>query len=211
MPHREGSGAHSKVGVHENVVRRSVNLEIGREEIEVLDAGELAVKRFSKRPAVTEPSSPATSLSRRTCGAESAHNAGSAGQNFIRPGRDGSPAQESRRRRALAAQGGVSRPAPVSFPKSAWKNAVSRLRGEEPDAPWASPPYLTATLSRPWGDGCGAQFVAEPVQTTPSVLLRRAARSGHWTPSPQSAWYGNAPESPLFIGAWLPLYVFRTL
>ena len=41
------------------------------------------------------------------------------------------------------------------------------------------------------------------------MLLRRAARSGHWTPYPQSARYGNAPESPLFIGAWLPLYVFR--
>ena len=41
------------------------------------------------------------------------------------------------------------------------------------------------------------------------MLLRRAARSGHWTPSPQSVRYGNAPESPLFIGAWLPLYVFR--
>ena len=37
--------------VHENVVGRSVNLETGREEIEVLDAGELAVERFSRSPA----------------------------------------------------------------------------------------------------------------------------------------------------------------
>ena len=33
MPHREGSGAHPRVVVHENVVRRSVNLETGKEEI----------------------------------------------------------------------------------------------------------------------------------------------------------------------------------
>ena len=51
MPHREGTGAHSKVVVHENVVRRSVNPETGRKEIEVLDAGDLAVERFSQRPA----------------------------------------------------------------------------------------------------------------------------------------------------------------
>ena len=37
--------------VHENVVRRSVNLETGQEELEVLGAGELTVERFSKRPA----------------------------------------------------------------------------------------------------------------------------------------------------------------
>ena len=48
---RRDRGAHPKVVVHENVVRRSVNLETGKEEIEVLDAGVLAVERFSKRPA----------------------------------------------------------------------------------------------------------------------------------------------------------------
>ena len=48
---RRDRGAHPKVLVHENVVGRSVNLETGREEIEVLDAGDLAVERFSQRPA----------------------------------------------------------------------------------------------------------------------------------------------------------------
>ena len=48
---RRDRGAHPSVVVHENVVRRAVNLETGEEEIEVLDAGELAIKRFSKRPA----------------------------------------------------------------------------------------------------------------------------------------------------------------
>ena len=36
--------------VHEKVVRPAGNMETGEEEIEVLDAGELAVERFSKRP-----------------------------------------------------------------------------------------------------------------------------------------------------------------
>ena len=118
MPHREGSGAHSKVGVHENVVRRSVNLEIGREEIEVLDAGELAVERFSKRPARNRSyqfskrhyHDGRAGLSQHTTPA-TAHETSS-----VPAAGDGSPAQESRRRRALAAQGGVSRPSPVSFP-----------------------------------------------------------------------------------------------
>ena len=44
-------GAHPKVVVHENVVGRAVNLETGQEEIEVLDAGELAVERYSRSPA----------------------------------------------------------------------------------------------------------------------------------------------------------------
>ena len=48
---RRDRGAHPAVVVHENVVRRAVNLETGEEEIEVLDAGELAIERFSKRPA----------------------------------------------------------------------------------------------------------------------------------------------------------------
>ena len=48
---RRDRGAHPKVVVPENVVPRSVNLVTGKEEIEVLDAGELAVERSSKRPA----------------------------------------------------------------------------------------------------------------------------------------------------------------
>ena len=49
----------------------------------------------SVRP-VTESSSPATSLSRRTRGAESAHNAGGGARNFIRAcGGDGSHRQSS--------------------------------------------------------------------------------------------------------------------
>ena len=48
---RRDQGTHPKVVVHENVVRRSVNLETGEEEIEVLDAGELAAERFSRSPA----------------------------------------------------------------------------------------------------------------------------------------------------------------
>ena len=37
--------------VHENVVRCSIDLETGEELIEVVDAVELGVERFSKRPA----------------------------------------------------------------------------------------------------------------------------------------------------------------
>ena len=48
---RSDRAAHPRVVVHENVVRRSVNLETGQEEIEVLATGELAVERFSRRPA----------------------------------------------------------------------------------------------------------------------------------------------------------------
>ena len=48
---RRDRGAHPKIVVPENVVPRSVNLVTGKEEIEVLDAGELAVERSSKRPA----------------------------------------------------------------------------------------------------------------------------------------------------------------
>ena len=66
---RRNQGAHPKVVVHENVVRRSVNLETGEEEIEVLDVGELAVERFSRSPArpVWQCN---LQLSRRTRGAE---------------------------------------------------------------------------------------------------------------------------------------------
>ena len=48
---RSDRAAYPRVVVHENVVRRSVNLETGEEEIEVIDPGELAIERFSKRPA----------------------------------------------------------------------------------------------------------------------------------------------------------------
>ena len=48
---RRDRDAHPAVVVHENVVRRAINLKTGEEEIEVLDAGELAVKSFSRSPA----------------------------------------------------------------------------------------------------------------------------------------------------------------
>ena len=52
MPHREGTGALTRrFWCMKTSWGRSVNLETGREEIEVLDAGELAVERFSQRPA----------------------------------------------------------------------------------------------------------------------------------------------------------------
>ena len=70
--------------VPENVVRRSVNLETGQEEIEVLDAGELAVERFSKRPArnrIVQSDNVTISTDAR---GESAHNAGGAGRSYTR-------------------------------------------------------------------------------------------------------------------------------
>ena len=118
--------------VHENVVRRSVNLETGKEEIEVLDAGDLAVERFLKRPARNRTVQSGNVLSRRTHGAESARNTGSAGRSYTR-----SCAQESRRRRALAVQSGVSRPAPMSLVKSTQKNAVTWLLREGTGRPLA--------------------------------------------------------------------------
>ena len=80
---RRDRGAHPAVVVHENVVRRAVNLETGEEEIEVLDAGELAIERLFKasRPA-TAAISRGTRRSRQTHGASFRRNGGSAARNF---------------------------------------------------------------------------------------------------------------------------------
>ena len=139
MPHREGTGAHSKVVVHENVVRRSVNPETGRKEIKVLDAGWRSSASPSDRP-VTGPSSPATSLSRRTCGAESAHNVGGGARNFIRScGGDGNPRpgfppspRPGRHRAAFSAR-------PCAKAQVGQKNAVSWLRREGTGRPLGQP------------------------------------------------------------------------
>ena len=122
MPHREVTGPLTpRVVVHENVVRRSVNLETGREEIEVLDAGELAVEHFSQRPArnrtVQSGNVTITTDARGRVSTQRRRQLTKL-HPFLRRGTVAS-AQESRHRRALAAQGGVSRPVPVSFPKSA--------------------------------------------------------------------------------------------
>ena len=127
----KGAVAHSKVVVQENVVRRSVNLETGREEIEVLAARDLAVERFSKRPARNRSCQSGTRRSRRTHGAKSAHNAGDGARNFTRSCDTGTVAPP---RNPPVAAPWPHRAAFLGsrlchFPKSAWKNAVSRLRG----------------------------------------------------------------------------------
>ena len=76
MPHREVTGPLNQGDVaQEDDVRRSVNLETAEEE--------LAVERFSKRPARNRiyPVRQRR-LSRRTHGAESARNAGTAGRSY---------------------------------------------------------------------------------------------------------------------------------
>ena len=121
--------------VHENVVRRSVNLETGQEEIEVVAAGEVAVERFSKRPARNRTVQSGNVLSRRTHGAESARNTGSAGRNYTR-----SCVQESRRRRALAVQSGVSRPAPCVIGQVGLEKRRDVAPRDENTLPNPSPP-----------------------------------------------------------------------
>ena len=63
--------------VHENVVRRAINLKTGEEEIEVLDAGELAVKSFSRSPVpnrtVVSGNRPITTDSRGRVSAKKRH------------------------------------------------------------------------------------------------------------------------------------------
>ena len=123
--------AHPRVVVHENVVRRSVNLETGQEEIEVLATGELAVERFSRRPARNRTvQSGNVTISTDARGRVSTQHRRRRTKlySFLRRRLPSTP-QESRRRRALAVQSGVSRPAPVSLVKSTQKNTVLWLRG----------------------------------------------------------------------------------
>ena len=110
---RSDRAAHPKVMVHENVVRRSVNLETGKEEIEVVAAGEVAVERFSKRPARnrTVQSGNVTITTDARDQVSTKHRRRRTKLHpFLRRRLPSTP-QESRRRRALAVQSGVSRPA----------------------------------------------------------------------------------------------------
>ena len=114
MLHREGTGRSPKVVVHEKSCGAPSTWRPTRKRSRSWMPETWQSSDFQSDRPVTEPSSPATSLSRRTHGAESARNTGSAGRNYTR-----SCAQESRGRRALSVQSGVSRPAPVSLVKSA--------------------------------------------------------------------------------------------
>ena len=108
------------------------------------------------------------------------------------------PARESRRRRALAALGGVSRPSPVSLVKSAWKNTVSRLRGRNRTPPWASPPCLTATPSRGPGERVGTPEVVHEV-----IRTRIRPRAGG--DFRQGVWHEKTPPEPSVLahaGSW---------
>ena len=121
MSHCEGTGALTKVVVHENVVRHSVNLETGQEEIEVLATGELAVERFSRRSArnrTVQSGNVTISTDARGRVSTKHRKRRTKLHPFLRRGLPSTP-QESRRRRALAVQSGVSRPVLVSLPKSA--------------------------------------------------------------------------------------------
>ena len=92
MPHREVTGPLTQGSWSMRTSCGALpNLETGKEEIEVLDARDLAVERFSKRPARNRSYQSGTRRSRRTHGAKSAHNAGDGARNFIRScGGDGS-------------------------------------------------------------------------------------------------------------------------
>ena len=102
-------------------MRRSVNLETGQEEIEVLDAGDLAVERFSSDRPVTGPSPVRQCHHHDVRAGPSQHTTPAAAHEAtpVLASRAVAPARDSRRRRALAVQSGVSRPAPMSLVKSA--------------------------------------------------------------------------------------------
>ena len=153
---RSNRAAQPRVVVHENVVRRSVNLETGQEEIEVLDAGDLAVERFSQRPARNRTvSSPATSLSRRTRGAESAHNTGDGARSYTRScvtggrSRQGFPPspRPGRTERRFSAR-------PYVIGQVGLEKRRVVAPGEEPDAPLRQSAIPDGyPFSRAWGEG----------------------------------------------------------
>ena len=153
---RSNRAAQPRVVVHENVVRRSVNLETGQEEIEVLDAGDLAVERFSQRPARNRTvSSPATSLSRRTRGAESAHNTGGGARSYTRScvtggrSRQGFPPspRPGRTERRFSAR-------PYVIGQVGLEKRRVVAPGEEPDAPLRQSAIPDGyPFSRSWGEG----------------------------------------------------------
>ena len=153
---RSNRAAQPRVVVHENVVRRSVNLETGKEEIEVLDAGDLAVERFSQRPARNRTvSSPATSLSRRTRGAESAHKTGGGARSYTRScvtggrSRQGFPPspRPGRTERRFSAR-------PYVIGQVGLEKRRVVAPGEEPDAPLRQSAIPDGyPFSRAWGEG----------------------------------------------------------
>ena len=121
----------------------------------------------SDRP-VTEPSSPVTSLSRRTRGTKSARNAVSAGRSYTRScvtggrPRPGIPAVAAPWPYRAVSLG----PPPVSLVKSTQKNAVTWLLREKRTPPCANPPYLAATPSRGPGERVGTPEVLHEVIRT---------------------------------------------
>ena len=153
---RSDRAAHPRVMVHENVVRRSVNLETGKEEIEVVAAGEVAVERFCRRPARnrTVQSGNVTITTDARDQVSTKHRKRRTKLHpFLRRGLPSTP-QESRRRRALAVQSGVSRPAPVSIGQVGLEKRRVVAPGEEPDAPLRQSAMPDGyPFSRAWGEG----------------------------------------------------------
>ena len=108
----------------------------------------------SDRP-VTGPSSPATSLSRRTHGAESARNTGSAGRNYTRSCGGG---HRPRRRNPAVAAPWPYRAAFLGPPLCHWSSRPRKTpccgSGEEPDAPLRQSAIpIGYPFSRAWGEG----------------------------------------------------------
>ena len=146
-------------------------------------AGEVAVERFSKRPARnrTVQSGNVTITTDARGRVSTKHRRRRTKLHpFLRRGLPSTP-QESRRRRALAVQSRVSRPAPVSLVKSTQKNTVLWLRGRNRTPPWASPPYLTATPSRGPGERVGTpEVVHEVIRTRIRPRAGGDFRRGVW-------------------------------
>ena len=142
--------------VHENVVRRSVNLKTGEELIEVVDAVELAVERFSKRPARNRTvqsgnvtiTTDAAGLSQHETPA-AAHESSSvpaAGDDSLRPGIPPLP-RPGRTGRRFSAR-------PCVIPQVGLEKRRVVAPGEEPDAPLRQSAIPNGyPFSRAWGEG----------------------------------------------------------
>ena len=153
----------------------------------------------SDRP-VTEPSSPVTSLSRRTRGTKSARNTGGAGRNYTRSCGGG---YRPRRRNPAVAAPWPYRAAFLVPPLCHWSSRPRKTPscgsgGEEPDALWASPPYLTTTPSRGPRERVGTPEVVHEV-----IRARIRPRAGG--DFRRSVWHEKTPPEPSVLahaGFW---------
>ena len=181
-------------------MRRSVNLEIGQEEIEVLATGDLAVERFSQRPArnrTVQSGNVTISTDARGRVSTQHRKRRTKLHPFLRHGRSlppGNPAVAAPWPYRAAFLGPPLCHCPSRPRKTPCRGSGERKR----TPPCANPPYVTATPSRGPGERVGTPEVVHEVIR--ARIRPRAAVDFRW-----GVWHEKTPPEPSVLahaGFW---------